>query len=75
MKDDDRLFKYLEDSIYSAHPKEYWMGEWEKKLNAGYYDYVDDELTGVKAFTMIKAETAQCIGERSVVFLEKSTKY
>lgn len=58
MKDDDRLFKYLEDSIYSAHPKEYWMGEWEKKLNAGDYDYVDDELTGVKAFTMIKAETA-----------------
>ena len=58
MKDDKRLFKYLEDSIYSVHPKEYWMGEWEKKLNAGYYDYVDDELTGIKAFTMIKAETA-----------------
>ena len=57
MKDDKRLFKYLEDSIYSAHPREYWMGEWEKKFNSGYFDYVNDTLTGIKAYTSVKIDS------------------
>jgi len=57
MEDDVRLFKFLEDSIYRQYPREYWMGEWLRKLNSGFYDFVDDELTGLKAYTELKVDT------------------
>ena len=56
MKDDERLFEFLEDSIYSRHPREYWMGEMSKRLSSGFYDFVDDELTGLKAYTDLKVD-------------------
>lgn len=57
MRDNDELFKFLEDSIYSKHSKSYWGGSWMKAMQSGDNDYVNDDLTGIRAYTELKLDT------------------
>lgn len=56
MRDDERLFQFLEDSIYSKHPQSYWWGAWTKAIMSGCYDYVDDDYTGIRAYSELKVD-------------------
>ena len=62
MQDDERLFQFLEDSIYSIHPESYWWGTWMKDVNSGHYDFINDELTGIKAYTEFKVDSSPYFG-------------
>ena len=57
MLDDKRLFQYLEDSIYSKHTQSYWWGAWAQAVQSGCHSFVNDELTGVKAYTELNVDT------------------